>query len=97
VTPAGAQFGPVGYECNLLYLACLAALVLGGSGPLAIDGLLRKWRKNEHSYDGHAARFFTLVSRDTREEEFAHHRKLFLTEQGYSHQVHLAEELSKAR
>src|SRR5262245_6562676 len=24
VTPAGAQFGPVGYECNLLYLACLA-------------------------------------------------------------------------
>lgn len=49
VTPAGAQFGPVGYECNLVYLACLAALVLGGSGPLAIDGLLRKWRKNEHS------------------------------------------------
>ena len=49
VTPAGAQFGPVGYECNLLYLACLAALVLGGSGPLAIDGLLRKWRKNGHS------------------------------------------------
>src|SRR5215831_19722651 len=34
VTPAGAQFGPVGYECNLLYLACLSALVLGGPGPL---------------------------------------------------------------
>jgi putative oxidoreductase len=49
VAPAGAQFGPVGYECNLLYLACLAALVLGGSGPMAIDGLLRKWRKNGHS------------------------------------------------
>lgn len=31
--------------------------------------------------DGRAAHFFTLVSRDTREEEFAHHRKLFLTEQ----------------
>jgi len=41
VTPAGAQFGPVGYECNLLYLACLAALVLGGPGPLAIDGLIK--------------------------------------------------------
>jgi putative oxidoreductase len=39
VTPEGPQFGPPGYECNLLYLACLAALVLGGSGPLAIDGL----------------------------------------------------------
>src|SRR5262245_44475719 len=41
VTPAGAQFGPPGYECNLLYLAGLAALVLGGSGPLSIDGVLR--------------------------------------------------------
>jgi putative oxidoreductase len=45
VTPAGAQFGPMGYECNLLYLACLAALVLGGSGPLAVDALIRKRRK----------------------------------------------------
>ena len=35
-----AQFGPPGYECDLLYLACLAGLVFGGSGPLAIDGLL---------------------------------------------------------
>jgi DNA excision repair protein ERCC-3 len=37
--------------------------------------------------DGRTAHFFTLVSRDTREEEFAHHRKLFLTEQGYSYRV----------
>jgi putative oxidoreductase len=42
VTPAGAQFGPPGYETDLLYLACLAALVLGGSGPLSIDRLLAK-------------------------------------------------------
>src|SRR5262249_42520010 len=28
ITPAGAQFGPPGYECDLLYLSCLAALVL---------------------------------------------------------------------
>jgi DoxX-like protein len=40
VTAAGAQFGPPGYETDLLYLACLAALVLGGPAPLAIDGLL---------------------------------------------------------
>ncbi len=46
VTPAGPQFGPPGYETNLLYLACLTALVLGGSGPLAIDGLIRRWRKS---------------------------------------------------
>src|SRR6202047_4885568 len=43
VTPGGgAQFGPPGYEVDLLYLACLAALVLGGSGPMAIDNYLRK-------------------------------------------------------
>ena len=46
VTAAGAQFGPPGYELNLLYLACLAALVLGGSGPLAIDELVRKRRSS---------------------------------------------------
>jgi DNA excision repair protein ERCC-3 len=41
--------------------------------------------------DGRAAHFYTLVSGDTREEDFAHHRKLFLTEQGYSYQVRLAD------
>src|SRR5262249_55630724 len=45
VTAAGAQFGPPGFETDLLYLACLAALVLGGSGPLSIDGLLAKRRE----------------------------------------------------
>ena len=40
VTSGRAQFGPPGYEVDLLYLACLAALVLGGSGPMAIDGYL---------------------------------------------------------
>ncbi len=42
--------------------------------------------------DGRGAHFFTLVSRDTREEDFAHHRKLFLTEQGYSYQIVIAED-----
>ena len=37
VTSGRAQFGPPGYELDLLYLACLAALVFGGSGPMAID------------------------------------------------------------
>ena len=37
-----AQFGPPGYELDLLYIACLVALVLGGSGPLAIDHYLNK-------------------------------------------------------
>lgn len=38
VTHAGAQFGQPGYECDLLYLAGLLALMLGGPGPLAVDG-----------------------------------------------------------
>ena len=42
VTSGHAQFGPPGYECDLLYLACLATLVLAGSGPLAIDGYLKR-------------------------------------------------------
>jgi putative oxidoreductase len=45
VTSGRAQFGPPGYEVDLLYLACLAALVLGGSGPIAIDGYLRRNNK----------------------------------------------------
>ena len=39
VTAAGAQFGPPGYEVALLYLASLAALVVGGAGPFSIDSL----------------------------------------------------------
>lgn len=36
VTPAGPRFGPPGVETDLLYLACLASLVLTGPGPLAL-------------------------------------------------------------
>src|SRR6201988_619398 len=42
VTSGRAQFGPPGYEFDLLYLACLAALILGGSGPMAIDRFFKK-------------------------------------------------------
>jgi DNA excision repair protein ERCC-3 len=33
------------------------------------------------------AHFYTLVSRDTRELDFAHHRQMFLTEQGYTYEI----------
>jgi putative oxidoreductase len=39
VTAAGPQFGPPGYETDLLYIAALATLVLGGAGPIALDQL----------------------------------------------------------
>lgn len=51
VTAAGPQFGPVGYEVNLLYLACLAALVLGGSGPFALDSFRQEARKRDKVQD----------------------------------------------
>lgn len=38
-------------------------------------------------HQGDKALFYTLVTRDTRELEFAHHRQLFLTEQGYSYRI----------
>jgi putative oxidoreductase len=42
ITDHGAQFGQPGYETDLLYLAGLAALVLGGPGPLSVDGYLSR-------------------------------------------------------
>ena len=37
--------------------------------------------------DGRNAYFYSVVSKDSREQEFAHHRQLFLTEQGYQYQI----------
>jgi putative oxidoreductase len=42
ITPHGAHFGEPGYETDLLYLACIAALVLGGAGPFAVDNWLKR-------------------------------------------------------
>lgn len=42
VDAAGPHFGQPGAEADLLYLAGLAALVLGGAGPLSIDGWLAR-------------------------------------------------------
>ena len=38
---SGAHFGQPGYETDLLYIAGLVALCLGGSGPLSVDGYIR--------------------------------------------------------
>jgi putative oxidoreductase len=43
---AGAHFGQPGYETDLLYLAGLIALCLGGAGPFSIDGLLSRPRSS---------------------------------------------------
>jgi putative oxidoreductase len=41
ITPAGAQFGPIGYELDLLYIAALVTLALGGTTRLSFD----RWRE----------------------------------------------------
>jgi putative oxidoreductase len=42
LTEFGPKFGPPGYEVNLLYIAGLLSLILGGSGALSIDRLLSR-------------------------------------------------------
>jgi putative oxidoreductase len=42
---AGAHFGQPGYETDLLYLAGLFALCIGGSGPLSLDRYLSSRRR----------------------------------------------------
>jgi putative oxidoreductase len=37
-----AQFGPPGYECDLLYIACIVALVLSGPSSWSVDS----WRRH---------------------------------------------------
>jgi putative oxidoreductase len=46
LTADGPQFGPPGYEVNLLYIACLLAMILGGAGSFSIDRLIAR-RKRE--------------------------------------------------
>ena len=45
LTADGPQFGPPGYEVNLLYIACLLALILGGAGPFSLDRFLARRKR----------------------------------------------------
>lgn len=42
---SGGHFGQPGYETDLLYMAGLVALCIGGAGPLSLDGWLNRKRK----------------------------------------------------
>jgi putative oxidoreductase len=46
VTTSSAQFGPIGYEMNLLYIAGLATLAVGGAGRLSVNGCLETRRRH---------------------------------------------------
>ncbi len=43
--------------------------------------------------DGHEARFYSVVARDTIDQDFAAHRQRFLAEQGYAYRIVDADEL----
>ncbi len=42
MTAQGPRYGPPGVEVNLLYIAALLALLIGGPGPLSVDE--RAWK-----------------------------------------------------
>jgi putative oxidoreductase len=42
LTEEGPRFGPPGYEVNLLYIAGLVSLILGGAGALSVERLLAR-------------------------------------------------------
>jgi len=44
--------------------------------------------------DGTLAHFYTLVTRDTKDQDFAANRQMFLTEQGYRYEILYEDELA---
>ena len=46
--------------------------------------------------DGRSAHFYTVVTRDTQDQDFAAHRQRFLAEQGYAYSIMDADELESA-
>lgn len=62
LTPAGAEFGPVGYELNLLYLAALLALGLSTPGPLSVA----RWLEARRNKTRTLASLFLAAGDDAR-------------------------------
>ena len=62
-----AQFGPPGYECDLLYIACIVTLVLMGPSAYSVDALQRRESPqkaaNSESARSPNSRLFTVILR----------------------------------
>ncbi|MFL5300631.1 MAG: DoxX family protein [Anaeromyxobacteraceae bacterium] len=52
LSASGAEFGPPGYELNLVYIAALVTLALAGSSALSIDRLLERRKRRLSSHFG---------------------------------------------
>jgi|KBSMisStandDraft_5_1062788.scaffolds.fasta_scaffold19214_9 putative oxidoreductase len=62
VTASGPRFGPPGMETDLLYIAALSTLVLGGPGPFAFDNWLAS-RLHSSAWSMLWARWLSKASR----------------------------------
>ena len=56
-------------------------LVQGRKKPNGLEGFLRPKKPNKQAY------FYTIVSKDTVDQEYASKRQLFLTERGYKYTI----------
>lgn len=63
------------------------AVQLSGSFGSRQEEAQRLGRLLRPKADGRPAHFYSLVTQDSREVEFAHHRQLFLVEQGYQYRI----------
>ena len=70
------------------------AIQLSGSFGSRQEEAQRLGRILRPKRHGLLAHFYTLVSRDTREQEFSAKRQLFLTEQGYRYEILYDNELA---
>ncbi|MEE6274485.1 DNA repair helicase XPB [Georgenia wangjunii] len=72
------------------------AIQVSGSFGSRQEEAQRLGRLLRPKQDGKTAHFYTVVARDTLDQEFAAHRQRFLAEQGYSYTIIDAEDLAAA-
>jgi DNA excision repair protein ERCC-3 len=63
------------------------AIQISGSYGSRQEEAQRLGRLLRPKEDGRSANFYTLISRDTVDQDFAQNRQRFLAEQGYSYQI----------
>ena len=63
------------------------AIQISGSYGSRQEEAQRLGRLLRPKVDGRTASFYTLISRDTVDQDFAQNRQRFLAEQGYSYEI----------
>ena len=71
------------------------AIQVSGSFGSRQEEAQRLGRMLRPKSDGRAARFYTVVTRDTVDADFAAHRQRFLAEQGYAYRIVDAEDVRR--